>query len=157
CCCSTPRAGARPTPACACGRRRCCRSCASISKPPASCRWWRSRARSPEPPARARGRAGGGRVSLALLLLGAVLVLLALVDQPGRRLPMTPALLYLGVGWTAGISLDAPGVGTLVEYALPLRFLIEFALLVSLVAIGLRLRVPPTPGAWRVALFLAGP
>lgn len=93
-----------------------------------------------------------------LLLLGGVLIALALVDTPVSRLPMSPALLYLLVGWVAAALLDAPPPRRLLEHnASGLAIASEFFLLISLFAVGLRLRVPPTWAAWRVALLLAGP
>lgn len=96
-------------------------------------------------------------LTTALLLLGLVLLALALADTPVRRLPLTPAVVYLLVGWGAGAVLGTPGPGTLLRHAPALVVITEFALLVSLFAVGLRLRVPPTWHAWRVALLLAGP
>jgi len=96
-------------------------------------------------------------VTAALLLLGAVLLLLALADRPVRRLPMTPALVYLALGWAAGPLLGGLHVQTLIRFAEPLKLGTEFALLVSLLTVGLRLRMPPTLKIWGVALLLAGP
>lgn len=96
-------------------------------------------------------------MTAALLLLGAVLLLLALADRPVRRLPMTPALVYLALGWAAGPLLGGLHVQTLIRFAEPLKLGTEFALLVSLLTVGLRLRMPPTLKIWGVALLLAGP
>lgn len=98
-------------------------------------------------------------LTAALVLLGTALVGLALVDQPVRRLPLSPALIYLALGWLAGMMLSGPeGAPVLVvEHAGALRVMVEIALLTSLLAIGLRLRLRPTWGEWRVALWLAGP
>ncbi len=93
----------------------------------------------------------------ALLLLGAALLVLVVADRALRRLPLSPALIYLGLGWLAGHLLGAPTTHTLVSEAPSLVVATEFAVLVSLFAVGVRLRVPPTLHAWRVALLLAGP
>ena len=74
-----------------------------------------------------------------------------------RRLPLSPALIYLALGWLAGVLIYSPDADTLVAYATPLLVATEFAVLVSLFAVGLRLRVPARLHAWRVALLMAGP
>lgn len=96
-------------------------------------------------------------LTAALLLMGAMLVALALADWPLRPWPLSPAVIYLAVGWSAGALWGAPDTALLVEQAAPLAFTTELAVLVSLFAVGLRLRVPPTLRVWRVALLLAGP
>lgn len=93
----------------------------------------------------------------SLLLLGAALIALVLAERPVRRLPMSPALVYLALGWVAGALIYAPDARVLVEHAAPLLVATEFAVLVSLFAVGLRLRAPITLHAWRVALLMAGP
>lgn len=95
-------------------------------------------------------------LTIAFLLFGAVLLALALGERAVRRLPLTPALVYLGVGLAAGFVFEAwlppPGID------LPVLVVgTELAVLVSLFAVGLRLRMTPTLRAWRVALLLAGP
>ena len=94
------------------------------------------------------------------LLLGAVLLALTLAERPLRRLPLGPAVIYLIVGWTAGASFGTPQAVTaadLQKYAAAATVVTELAVLVSLLAVGLRLRVPPTLRAWSPALLLAGP
>ncbi len=92
-----------------------------------------------------------------LLLLGAMLLALALADRLVRRLPLSPALAYLAAGWLAGAALDGPGLAGLTQQVPAIAVATEGAVLVSLLAVGLRLRVPPSLRAWRVALLLAGP
>ncbi|MFM9916505.1 MAG: cation:proton antiporter [Rhizobacter sp.] len=96
-------------------------------------------------------------LTAALLLMGAMLIALALADWPLRPWPLSPAVIYLTVGWVAGALWGAPNTDLLVQQAAPLAFISELAVLVSLFAVGLRLRVPPTLRVWRVALLLAGP
>lgn len=93
----------------------------------------------------------------SLLLLGAALIALVLAERPLRRLPASPALVYLALGWLAGALIYAPDAQVLIEHAAPLLVATEFAVLVSLFAVGLRLRVPATLHAWRIALLMAGP
>lgn len=90
-------------------------------------------------------------------MLGLVVLVLALADRPVKRLPLSPAVIYLGVGWSAGALLGAPDAQVLQTHAPVLTLVLELAVLVSLFAVGLRLRVMTTFKAWRVALLLAGP
>lgn len=90
-------------------------------------------------------------------MLGLVVLALALADRPVKRLPLSPAVIYLGVGWLAGALLGAPQAQVLKTHAPVLTLVLELAVLVSLFAVGLRLRVMSTFTAWRVALLLAGP
>ena len=96
-------------------------------------------------------------LTIALLLAAVALLSLAFADKALRVLPLTPAVLYLCIGAAAGSAVGAPSMQSLATYAVPIRVALELALLVSLFAIGLRLRIAPTWRAWRVALLLAGP
>jgi len=96
-------------------------------------------------------------LTITLGLFGAVLLALVLADRAVRRLPLTPAVIYLAVGWAAGALLGAPSAPTLEAHAPALAVGTELAVLVSLFAVGLRLRVPPSLRAWHAALLLAGP
>jgi NhaP-type Na+/H+ or K+/H+ antiporter len=94
------------------------------------------------------------------LLFGAVLVALTLAEKPLRRLPLSPAVIYLGIGWSAAALLGSPldpASSALADRAPALPLAIELAVLVSLLAVGLRLRVPSTIHAWSPALWLAVP
>lgn len=91
------------------------------------------------------------------MLFGAALVAVALAERWVARLPLTPALLYLVAGWCAAALFDAPIAPRLFSDAHTVRLVTEVVVLVSLLAVALRLRVPPTPGAWRVAWLLAVP
>lgn len=90
------------------------------------------------------------------LLLGAAMLALVMADQAVRRWPVSPALAYLTAGWAAGFVLSGPGPTALSDHAPAGVVLTEGALLVSLLAVGLRLR-PAASSGWRVALALAGP
>lgn len=93
----------------------------------------------------------------AILLLAAVLLVLVLADRAVRRLPMSAALVYLIAGWAGGTVLGMPSTEVLLAQAPQWLVVTEVAVLVSLVAVGLRLKVPPRVSAWAVALILAGP
>jgi NhaP-type Na+/H+ or K+/H+ antiporter len=95
--------------------------------------------------------------TITLLLFGSVLLVLVLADRLVRRLPLTPAVIYLAVGWCAGAVLGAPSAAALQAHAALWTLAAELVVLGSLLAVGLRLRMPPSWRAWRVALLLAGP
>ncbi len=91
-----------------------------------------------------------------LLLIGAVLLAMSLAQTLVARLPLSPALLYLAVGWLAA-SVAVPPLPDLdlIAHATLLRILAEIAVLLSLFAIGLKIRVAATWAAWRVPVLLA--
>lgn len=91
-----------------------------------------------------------------LLLIGIVLVAMALAEPAVRRLPLSPALVYLSAGWLAAWLASPPlPEADLLRHATLLRVLSEIAVLVSLFAIGLKIRIPATWRAWRVPALLA--
>lgn len=89
------------------------------------------------------------------IVLGCLLVSLALTGSWVKRLPLTTALLYLGVGVLLGrhgfrlIDLDFASHGVLWER------MTEAAVLVSLFSAGLKIRVKWGDERWRMALRLA--
>ena len=96
-------------------------------------------------------------LTLALLLLGFALLVLVVAERGLKQQPFSSALIYLALGWLAGAFLGAPSTQALVGDAPLLVVITEVAVLVSLFAVGIRLRVPPTWRAWAPALLLAGP
>jgi sodium/hydrogen antiporter len=97
------------------------------------------------------------RLTLSLLLCGVALLALAFGDRAVRALPLSPALLYLIVGWAAGAAIGAPALSKVELQAGELTIAFELAVLISLFAVGLRLQIPPSLRRWRSALVLAGP
>ncbi|HEY9029439.1 MAG TPA: cation:proton antiporter [Burkholderiaceae bacterium] len=97
-------------------------------------------------------------LTAALLLLGAVLLGMCLLELHVTRLPLSPAVVYLAVGWVAGWMVQAKvrTPPTAPARADMLVIVTEIAVLISLFAVGLQLRLPWTLKAWRVALVLAG-
>ena len=91
----------------------------------------------------------------ALLLIGAVLVAMALAERPVKRLPLSPALVYLAIGWLAGALSGAIDSVDPQDHAPLLLVLVEWAVHVSLFAVGLRVPLPVATRAWRVAILLA--
>ncbi|MDR5883939.1 cation:proton antiporter [Caballeronia sp. LZ032] len=91
------------------------------------------------------------------MVVGALLILMAVMRGVISRLPMTGAMVYLA----AGFALGPAGAGLLepdIEGNLRLlRVLTEAGLVVSLFAIGMHLRVPLSNELWRLTLRLAGP
>ena len=95
--------------------------------------------------------------TLWFLIVGGVLVFMGVAATTFRRLPVSAAMFYLGIGYALGpaganlLHLDIVGDAHL------LRIVTEIALLVSLFAIGLRLRVPVFDALWWLPLRLGAP
>ncbi|AWI55344.1 sodium:proton antiporter [Aquabacterium olei] len=89
------------------------------------------------------------------LVIGVLLVVIGLTDTLRRRLPVGTSAIYLLCGYLLGphglgfIRLD------LMRDAALLEVLTEIAVLVSLFAVGLRLRVPLRDGLWRAPVLMA--
>jgi sodium/hydrogen antiporter len=96
-------------------------------------------------------------LTATLLLLGVVLLAMCLLELHVTRLPMSPAIVYLAVGWVAGWMVQAKVLTppTAPERADMLVIITEIAVLISLFAVGLQLRMPLTLKGWRVAAVLA--
>jgi NhaP-type Na+/H+ or K+/H+ antiporter len=96
-------------------------------------------------------------LTTTLLLLGAVLVAMCLLELHVTRLPLSPAVVYLAVGWVAGWMVQArvSTPPTAPERADMLVIITETAVLISLFAVGLQLRMPWSLKGWRVAAMLA--
>jgi sodium/hydrogen antiporter len=92
-----------------------------------------------------------------LAIIGAVLLLAALATSFLRPLPVSSAMLYLGVG----VTLGPLGLGWLrvdpIGDANWLERVTEIAVIVSLFVGGLKLRLPLQHKAWSAAYRLAGP
>jgi len=96
-------------------------------------------------------------LTATLLLLGTVLLAMCLLELHVTRLPMSPATVYLAVGWVAGWMAQDKVVTppTAPARADMLVIITEIAVLISLFAVGLQLRVPWTLKGWRAATILA--
>ena len=96
-------------------------------------------------------------LTATLLLLGVVLLAMCLLEMHVTRLPMSPATVYLGVGWVAGWMVRAQVLTppTAPERADMLVVITEVAVLISLFAVGLQLRMPWSLKGWRDAAILA--
>ena len=89
------------------------------------------------------------------LIVGVLLIVIGITDTWRQNMPFSTSALYLGAGWLLGPQ----GLGflqlSLVDDAVLLERLAEGAVLVSLFAVGLRLRVPLSDPLWRTPLLLA--
>jgi len=96
-------------------------------------------------------------LTATLLLLGVVLLAMCLLELHVTRLPMSPAIVYLAVGWVAGWMVQDKVLTppTAPARADMLVVITEIAVLISLFAVGLQLRMPWTLKGWRVAAMLA--
>lgn len=94
--------------------------------------------------------------ALWFLLVGVLFVVMALSGSLLRRLPLTTSLVYLGVGYGLGPA----GAGLIVvdpmESSPLLERICEIAVLISLFAAGLKLRLRLSAKRWLLPLRLAG-
>ncbi len=89
------------------------------------------------------------------LLIGVLLILIGLTDTVRKRLPVSAAALYLGVGYLIGPeALDLLQL-RLFDDAPFIEVLTEVAVLVSLFAVGLRLRVHLSDRLWVAPVTMA--
>lgn len=93
-------------------------------------------------------------VTIWYLIIGSLLLLMGLIGAIWHRLPLSPAMLYLPIGFALG-----PSGTDLVELdpyrnAELLTLLTEIALLISLFTVGLKLRVSLTDPIWRLPVRL---
>ena len=89
------------------------------------------------------------------VIAGALLISVALTGSVLKRLPLTAAIYYLGVGallgpWGANVLRL-----TALDNAVALERLTEAAVIVSLFTAGLKLRLPFSDGRWRRPVVLA--
>lgn len=89
------------------------------------------------------------------LFVGALLIVMGVTPTLLKRLPITPAMLYLAVGLLMGPTvLDTFSFNPLRESAL-LEVLTEVAVLISLFSAGVKMPVPFSFRQWRAPLLLA--
>ena len=89
------------------------------------------------------------------LLGGVLLVFMAIGSTLLKRLPLTSAMVFLGVG----VAVGPGGLGaldlSLTSHSRLLEHVAEAAVVISLFTVGLKLRVSPADPGWRVPLRLA--
>lgn len=91
------------------------------------------------------------------LIIGTILISMALLGTLLERLPLSPGILYLALGYAlgpAGFALMAPDP---LLHSADLEKMAEVALLISLFAVGLKLGVPLRDMRWYLPLRLAFP
>lgn len=93
--------------------------------------------------------------ALWFLLVGGLLLARGMTDSMLKRLPVTPAIIYLAVGILVGPTvLNAFHFNPLKESAL-LEVLTEVAVLISLYSAGIKMPVPFRFARWRTPVLLA--
>ena len=99
----------------------------------------------------------GTSFAVVALIIGAILIAMALLGTLVERLPLSPGILYLALGYAlgpAGFALMAPDP---LVYSADLERMAEVALLISLFAVGLKLGIPLRDKRWYLPLRLAFP
>lgn len=89
------------------------------------------------------------------IIIGTLLTIMALSGSLLKRLPLSTAMLYLGVGvglGPSGWSLMTPDP---LLHSVTLEFITELALLISLFATGMKLGLPLSHKHWRIPVSLA--
>ncbi|HJV71339.1 cation:proton antiporter [Ideonella sp.] len=89
------------------------------------------------------------------VVVGLLLILIGLTDTWRRELPVTAAAIYLIAGHLLGPEFAGFIDLGLARDAVLLEHLAEVALLISLFAVGLRLRAPLADPIWRTPLVMA--
>ena len=96
-------------------------------------------------------------IAVLALIIGAILITMVLVWTRVERLPLSPGILYLALGYAlgpAGWHVISPDP---LRYSADLERITEVALLISLFAVGLKLGVPLRDKRWYLPLRLAFP
>ncbi len=94
-------------------------------------------------------------VSIWFVMAGALFISMALAGTVIARLPLTPAMLYLGIGMLLGPEVSGLVRVDALTHAPVLERMAEIAVIVSLFTAGLKLRVPVWDRRWLLAVRLA--
>jgi NhaP-type Na+/H+ or K+/H+ antiporter len=94
-------------------------------------------------------------VSIWFVVAGALFISMALAGSMIARLPLTPAMLYLGIGMLLGPQVSGLVRADALTHAPVLERMAEIAVIVSLFTAGLKLRVPVLDRRWLLAVRLA--
>ena len=89
------------------------------------------------------------------VVVGVLFISMALAGSAISRLPLTTAMLYLGVGVVLGPHVSGLLQLDLVAHAAALERVTEIAVIVSLFTAGLKLRIPLVDRRWLIAVRLA--
>lgn len=96
-------------------------------------------------------------VPLWSLFIGILLITMALAGTLFARLPLSAAMIYLGLGYAigpGGLGLITPDP---IRHAVTLEHITELALLLSLFGVGLKLGIPMLDRRWIRPIWLAFP
>lgn len=97
----------------------------------------------------------GNAFTLGILIIGLLLIIMTMASSFLSRLPLSAAMLYLGVG----IAIGPLGLGLLQIDALENKVLLErvteIAVLISLFTAGMKLELPLRDRRWRIPVQLA--
>ncbi|MBK8738508.1 MAG: cation:proton antiporter [Betaproteobacteria bacterium] len=91
------------------------------------------------------------------LIIGATLITMALLGTLLKRLPLSPGILYLAIGYALGPAGWALLTPDPLLHSAELEKVAEVGLLISLFAVGLKLGVPLRDQRWYLPLRLAFP
>ena len=91
------------------------------------------------------------------LIAGAIMITMALLGTLLKRLPLSPGILYLAIGYALGPSGAALMSPDPFQHSVELERMAEVALLISLFAVGLKIGVPIRDERWYLPLRLAFP
>lgn len=91
------------------------------------------------------------------LCVGVLLCAMALAATLIRRLPLSTAMLYVGIGWVLGPNGLAVIKLDLVRDAHAIEQITQVIILLSIFSAGLKMRVPVTSRLWLLSLRLAFP
>ncbi|SNS79732.1 sodium/proton antiporter, CPA1 family [Noviherbaspirillum humi] len=89
------------------------------------------------------------------LLIGLLMLTRGVAAAAFERLPFTPAIIYLAVGFTLGPSVMNVFYLDPLQQSKTLELLTEIAVLISLFSAGVKMPVPVKLSRWRPALLLA--
>lgn len=90
-----------------------------------------------------------------MLFAGVILIVMMLAGTLLERLPLSGAMIYLGIGFLLGPSVAGLFAPDPFRFSAELEFLAEGALLISLFAVGLKLEVPLLDRRWVAPVRLA--
>jgi len=94
-------------------------------------------------------------ITLWFLIIGSLLIMMGLMGSLLHRLPLSPAMFYLAIGYAlgpSGFNLVAPDIQANAKI---FTLICESALLISLFAVGLRLRIKLNDRIWSLPWRLA--
>ncbi len=89
------------------------------------------------------------------LLVGGLMLAMGLATPMIRRLPVNPAMIYLGVGLLVGPTVFGLFHFNPLKQSALLEVLTEVAVLIALFSAGVKMPVPVTFARWRTPVFLA--